>query len=394
LNLPMMVLYGLGTTIGAGIYALIGEVAGVAGYGAPVSFLIASALAAFTACSFAELAGRFPRAAGAALYVQHGFGSAGLARIVGLLVVLTAIVSSAAIVNAFAGYLEVFLPLHRLGAIVLIVPFLGVVAAWGIAESVLAAALITVLEVGGLLLVVIISADALTTLPARLPEFLPGTESAPWLGTLVGVTLAFYAFIGFEDMVDVAEEVKDVQRVLPRAILLTLAITSALYVLLMVSALLSLPPEILRRSAAPMATLFEANTGRAPTIITLIALFAIVNGALIQMIMGARVIYGLASRHQLPAWLGRVSTRTRTPLIGTAVVAVLVLGLALWGRLAELATVTSMLMLFIFALINLSLWRIKGRDRAPPETLSFPRVVPLIGFVLSVGFLLWGFAGL
>ncbi len=390
LNLPMMVLYGLGTTIGAGIYALIGEIAGVAGYGAPMSFLLASLIAGFTACSFAELAGRYPRAAGAALYVQHGFGSIRLARVVGLLVVLTAIVSSAAIVNAFSGYLQTFIPIDRIWAVTLIVPIVGLLAAWGIAESVLAAALITVIEVGGLLLVVAVGAQAFTTLPEHLADFLPGTATAPWAGLLFGVTLAFYAFIGFEDMVDVAEEVKAARTTLPRAILLTLVITTVIYVLLMVSALITLPPGALHASPAPLATLYETHTGRSPTVIGLIALFAIVNGALIQVIMGARVLYGLASRGQLPAALARVHRRTRTPLLATAIISALVLISALSGRLAGLAALTSELMLIIFALVNLSLWRIKRRDPSPPDSLHFHRAVPMIGFLLSVGFLLHG----
>ncbi|MGE0624853.1 MAG: APC family permease [Pseudomonadales bacterium] len=386
-----MVLYGLGTTIGAGIYALIGEIAGVAGYGAPLSFLIASVLAGFTACTFAELAGRFPRAAGAALYVQRGFNSVRLAQLVGLLVVLTAVVSSAAIVNAFSGYVQVFFPVDRVWVVMVVVPLIGLLAAWGIAESVIAAALITIVEVGGLLLVVAVGVDAFAALPDRLPEFLPGSASAPWAGLVFGVMLAFYAFIGFEDMVDVAEEVKNVRITLPRAIVLTLAITTVIYALLMTSALLALPPEALQASSAPLATLYEVHTGRSPTIIGLIALFAIVNGALIQMIMGARVLYGLASRGQLPALFARVNARTRTPLLATLAISLLVLLFALWGRLAGLAMLTSELMLVIFALVNLSLWRIRRREISPPATLHFHPLVPLTGFLLSSAFLIRGF---
>ena len=244
LTLPMVVLYGLGTTVGAGIYALIGEIAGVAGYGAPASFLIASLVAACTAASFAELAARYPRAAGAALYVQHGFGSPVLAVGVGLLVVLTGVVSAAAMVNAFTGYLQEFLPFDRIWVIPGTVLALGFIAAWGIAESVIAAAIVTVIEVGGLLLVVIVGADAFTTLPERWTEFMPGSSTAPWIGTMLGVVLAFYAFLGFEDMVDIAEEVKDPGRTIPRAILLTLGITVLVYITIMMSALLTLSHRV------------------------------------------------------------------------------------------------------------------------------------------------------
>lgn len=390
----MVVLYGLGTTVGAGIYALIGEIAGVAGYGAPASFLFAALVAAFTAGSFAELAARYPRAAGAALYVQHGFGRPALAVGIGLLVVLTGVVSAAAMVNAFTGYLQEFLPIERIWTIPGAVLLLGLIAAWGIAESVITAAIVTVIEVGGLLLVVIVGADALAALPDRWPEFIPGSASAPWVGTMLGVVLAFYAFIGFEDMVDIAEEIKDPSRTLPRAILLTLGTTVFLYILLMLTALLTLSPDVLRATDAPLATLYAASTGAEPVLIGAIALFAIINGALIQIIMASRVLYGLASRHQLPALLRRVHPRTRTPLIATCLVALLILAFALYGRLAGLATATSVFMLMIFALVNLSLWRIKGRESEPVTTLNLPRVVPLAGFALSSGFVVWEFVSL
>ena len=388
LNLPLLVLYGLGTTIGAGIYALVGEIAGVAGYGAPASFLVASIVAGFTACSFAEMAARYPRAAGAALYVQQGLGSTRLSLLVGLLVVLAGTVSAAALINGFTGYLQAFVNVDRVWVVIGVALLLGLLAGWGIAESVTVAAVVTLVEIGGLLVVIGVGADSFTALPDRWTEFLPGSQTVPWLGMFMGVTLAFYAFIGFEDMVDVAEEVNDVSRNMPRAILLTLGISTLLYLLLMMSALLTLSPQTLQDSRAPLATLYQAHTGRSPAVIGIIALFAIINGALVQMIMTSRVLYGLSSRQQLPAVLGRINARTRTPLIATALATSLMLGLALYGRLAGLATATSALMLTIFALVNLSLWSLKGRESAPRDVLEFPRFVPGLGFLLSVGFVM------
>ena len=150
-------LYGLGTTIGAGIYALVGEMAAISGYYAPVSFLLASIMAALTALSFAELSGRFPRCAGAALYVKEGFSSERLSVIVGLLVVAAGLVSSAAIVNGFTAYLGEFIELDRFTAIIIVTLAIGAIAAWGIAESVSIAAFVTVVEIAGLLLVIAVS---------------------------------------------------------------------------------------------------------------------------------------------------------------------------------------------------------------------------------------------
>jgi len=387
IGLPGLVLYGLGTTVGAGIYALVGEIAGQAGMTAPLSFLLASLMAGLTACSFAELAGRFPRAAGAALYVREGFGSRQLARVTGLLVVAAGVVSSAALVNAFTGYLSVFVRWDPVLVTAVAALTLGAVAAWGIAQSVTVAALITLVEVGALLVVIGLGGSGLVELVPRLPEFLPAGATG-WGGMLLGVTLAFYAFIGFEDMVDVAEEVKAVERTLPLGILLTLGITTLIYLLLITTALLALPPERLALSPAPLATLVEAYTGGGTTAISLVALFAILNGALIQVVMASRVLYGLASRGQIPAVLARVHPRTRTPLPATALAAALVLALALYGHLAGLAATTSVIMLTIFVGVNLSLWRIKGRGDGGAPAFAVPRWMPLAGAVLSGSFVL------
>ena len=388
LSLPMMVLYGLGTTIGAGIYALVGEVASVAGYFAPVSFLIASLLAGFTAISFAELCARFPRAAGAALYIKQGFASERLSTIVGLLVITAGLVSAAALVNGFVGYLHQFIGIDRVIAIMLVTVFLGSVAAWGIAESVTIASLITVIEIGGLLLVIAISGEDLSTFPSRWTELIPSTDITSWAGVYLGVSLSFYAFIGFEDMVDVAEEVKEVKRTLPLAILLTLGITTLLYMLLMVTAVLSLPPAELASSEAPLARLYEHHTGEKAIMISIIGMFAIINGALIQMIMAARVLYGLSSRGQLPDLFGVVHHRTRTPLFATAAATAIVLILALIGRLGSLAEATSLIMLTVFSIVNLALWRIKRRDPHPVDVRTFPIWIPITGFFVSSAFVL------
>ena len=388
LSLPMMVLYGLGTTIGAGIYALIGKIAGVAGYFAPFSFLIASLMAGFTAISFAELCSRFPRAAGAALYVKQGFASQRLSTAVGLLVITAGLVSAAALVNGFAGYLQQFIGLERSTAVVLVTLLLGGTALWGIAESVTIASVITVIEIGGLLLVIAVSNEALSALPDRWSEFMPNTDISSWGGIYLGAVLSFYAFIGFEDMVDVAEEVKEVKHTLPTAILLTLGITTLIYMLLMVTAVLSLTPAELATSTAPLAQIYEHHTGEKAVVITIIGMFAIINGALIQMIMVSRVLYGLSSRGQLPDVLGIVHHRTRTPVVATIVATVIVLVFALIGSLTSLAETTSVIMLIIFSLVNLALWRIKRRDPNPVGVRTFPSWIPITGFLVSLGFVL------
>ncbi|MDH5357263.1 MAG: amino acid permease [Gammaproteobacteria bacterium] len=388
LSLPQLVLYGLGTTIGAGIYALVGELAGIAGYFSPISFLIASLIATVTAISFAELSSRFPRAAGTAVYVKEGFGSKNYSTLTGILVSIAGLVSAAALVNGFVGYLQQFIQLDTWFIITLITLFLGGVAACGINVSASLAGLITIIEVGGLIFIITISHGALAELPTRWPEIIPPLSLSHWENIFIGSILAFYAFIGFEDMVVVAEEVKDVKRNLPLAIMLTLGITTILYMLIMVTAVLALPPADLASSNAPLSYLYHYFTGDKTTIISIIGLLAIINGALIQMIMASRVMYGLSSHGQLPVWLSFVHPRTQTPLFSTLIATITVLILALIGHLSILAEVCSVIMLIIFSLVNLALIRVKRRDPHPENTIVFPTWIPMTGFVISVSFVL------
>lgn len=381
-------LYGLGTTVGAGIYALIGELAGVAGYLAPVSFLVASVMAGLTALSFAEMSSRYPRCAGAALYVKEGFNAERFSLFVGLLVILAGLVSAAALANGFVGYLHQFIDIDRVAVIIIVTCLLGLIAAWGIAESVTIAAVVTVIEVGGLILVITVGYPGLAEFPERWPELVPDFDGASISSIYIGSLLAFYAFIGFEDMVDVAEEVKDVKRTLPLAIILTLGITTLLYMLIMVIAVFSVPPEQLASSEAALAFLYEYHTGGESNIIGVIGMFAIINGALIQMIMASRVLYGLSSRGLLPKIFRVVHPDTRTPLFATAVSTTLVLTLALIGRLATLAEMTSVIMLVVFTLVNLALWKVKQHDPKPEGSIIFPAWIPMTGFVVSAAFVL------
>jgi len=389
LTLPLVTFYGLGTIIGAGIYVLVAKVAALAGLFAPVSFLIAALLATFTGFSYAELTARYPKSAGEAVYVQEGLRRRELSLLVGFLIIVTGVVSAATIVKGFVGYLHVFAPVPDVVAITLVVLALGGLAVWGISESVKAATFITLIEIGGLLFIVFVAGGSLATLPERLPELLPPADPLAWQGILLGAFLAFYAFIGFEDMVNVAEEVRDPTHTLPRAILLALAGASILYILVALVAVLALPPAELAETRAPLALIYERTTGEAPTLITLISLFAIINGALIQIVMGARVLYGMSREGWIPNWLGRIHVRTQTPHLATALVTGVILVLALWFPLVALAKFTSFVILVVFALINFSLIRIKRRDPSPTGVRTYPAWIPWAGFLSTTAFVLY-----
>ena len=389
LSLTQITLYGLGTILGAGIYVLIGKVAGLAGLYAPVSFVVAAALAALTGLSYAELSARYPKSAGEAVYVQEGLRLRALSVVVGLLIILTGVVSAATIANGFVGYLHIFVAIPDWLAITLLVLLLGALAAWGIAESVMAASLITLLEVGGLLLVLFVAGDSLGDLPARLPELIPPADGGIWQGIMLGAFLAFYAFIGFEDMVNVAEEVKDPSRNLPLAIIIAIVVSTILYLLVSLVAVLSLPPAELAQSRAPLALIYERATGSAPVLISLISIFAVVNGALIQIIMAARVFYGMSREGWLHDSFGKVHAVTQTPLLSTAVATLMVLALALWLPLVTLAKATSFIIMAVFALINLSLVLIKRRHPKTAGIRVYPVWIPIAGFLTATAFVLF-----
>jgi amino acid transporter len=389
ISLPLLTFYGLGTILGAGIYVLVGKVAGVAGMYTPLAFVIAALLAVFTGLSYTELAARYPKSAGQAVYVERGLGVRALALLVGWLVVVIAIVSGAAMVNGFVGYLGVFVSIERGWVITALVLALGALAAWGIRESVAAASVITLIEVAGLLLIIIVAAPALATMPVRLAELVPPADARVWQGVVLGAFLAFYAFIGFEDMVTVAEEVRDPERTLPRAILIAVALSTALYLSVALVAVFAVTPPELAASDAPLALVYESATGGSPTLIGAISLFAVVNGALVQIVLASRVLYGMSREGWQYAGFGRVHPRTRTPLLATAAVTAALLFLALWFPLVPLAKAASFLVLVLFALMNLSLLRIKRREPRPAGVRTVPMWVPVAGLLTTVTFVVF-----
>ena len=395
LTLPLLTFYGLGSIVGAGIYALIGEIAGYAGLQSPAAFLLAAVVAAFSGLSYAELSARLPRSAGEAAYVEHAFDRRWLTGLTGWAVVATGIVSAATIANAFSGYLGVFVHWPAQLTVTLFVLICGAVAAWGIAESAWMAALMTWLAIAGLLAIMYLAGDAWTQLPEVWPQMLPRDGDA-WVGVCLGAFLAFYAFIGFEDMVNVAEEVVEPRRNLPLAILLALLVATLLYVAVALLAVLALPLEQLVDSQAPLADILAQGGRASPRLIALLSLLALASSALAQMIMASRVAFGLAGQGLAPAVFARINRRSRTPLMATITITLLVLVMALWLPMRTLAELTSVVILLIFALVNIALLVIKVRGETDIDTFRVPLFVPVCGAALCIGFvafrILWSAA--
>jgi amino acid transporter len=382
LGLSLLTLYGLGTILGAGIYVLIGKVAGLAGMHAPLAFLIAALLAAFTGYAYARLSARLPKSAGEAVYISEAFQSPMLSTIIGWLVILTGIVSSATLVDGFVGYLSAYFESQHLITTIIVVLVIALLASAGIAESVSTASVITLIEVLGLLIVIWVLRENFLYLPARLPELIPPLDKNAWQGIALATFLAFYAFIGFEDMVNVAEEVIKPGYTLPMAIFLAMLISTTLYICVSLLSIMTLPPQQLSQSSAPMVLLLEQKNTQLAYIVGLISLAAVINGALIQIIMGARVLYGMSCQHLAPACFGSIHPKTKTPVIATFSVAVAIALFAIAFPLVTLAKLTSFIVLIIFMLVNASLFTISLREKPAPTWFSADVIIPIVGCML------------
>jgi basic amino acid/polyamine antiporter, APA family len=384
LNLPLFTLYGLGNILGAGIYVLIGKVAASSGLFLPIAFFVASIVAAITACTYAEMSSRFPHSAGEAVYLQQGFNLQWLSVLVGLLIATGGIVSAATMARGFAAYFNVFLSWPAVLVMALLIVILALVSIWDITKAVAIAALFTILEILGLCIIIGVGADKLLTLPQRLPELIPAADFIVWQGIFLGAFLAFYAYIGFEDMVNVAEEVKSPRKTVPRGIILTIIIATFFYMLVALIAVLAVPIGQLAGSDAPLAIIYQQSTGNKPVIISLIGMFAITNGILIQIIMASRILYGMSKEGWLPSILGRVHPWTRTPIISSTLVAGIILLLAASLPLESLAKATSYIVLIVFTLVNMALILIKRRDPRPKGVTLFPLWLPVSGLLLCL----------
>ncbi|MGD9739284.1 MAG: APC family permease [Bauldia sp.] len=361
LGLPLLIFYGLGVTIGAGIFALIGEIVGRAGPLSPLVFVIAAVLAGASAGSYAFLSARFPRAAGAAVYAKAAFGP-GMARVTGIGVAITGIVSASVIALAFGSYLATLIDVPPFVIALGLLAALTGVAILGVRESILLAAAVTLVEVGTLLVVIVAGLPELGE-PALWERVLVMPSMAELGVILAAIAVAFYAFIGFEDIVNMAEETRRPERVMGPAVVVTLALTTLIYVGVAMLAVALSDTVPIAESQAPMADMFAAVTGGSPAPVTVIAAIAMINGVLIQVVMASRLLYGMAREGLVrPAWLGLIHPRRRTPVRATLLVAGMIAILVAALPIVQLASVTSYVTLAVFTVVNLSLWQIMRRS--------------------------------
>lgn len=391
---PLLLLFFIvGDMVGGGIYALVGEVGAVTGGAIWSGFLLAFILAAFTAFAYAELVSKYPRAGGAAVYIHLAFKTPLLTFMVAFAVVLSGITSAAGLAIGFGGdYLSQFIAVPTILTALVVMVLLAIINYRGISESVKLNATFTIVELGGLLLIVLIGIVALASgqgEPSRAFEFKGGGGTFGVLGiSLAGAALAFYALIGFEDSVNIAEETQDPSRNYPRILFGGLLIVGVLYLLVTIIASMVVPTGQLADSSGPLLEVVKvSNLGVPLKLFAAIALLALINGALINMIMASRLVYGMAQEEVMPSIFGKIQAQRQTPwvaIIFTTLLAMLLI--VIGGDLETLAATTVVLLLLAFIMVNIAVLVLR-RDSVQHEHFRAPTVLPVLGIVVCVGLL-------
>jgi len=377
----LLLLFIVGDMLGTGIYVRVGAVAGEVGGAVWVSFLVAFILAALTAFAYAELVTKYPGAAGAALYTNRAFRSPLFSFIVAFAVICSGLASAGAAARAFGGdYLGQFINLPALLVAILFTILLSVINFIGISESLKTNMVLTLIELSGLLLIILVGALALfggTAEPTRPFEFT--SEAAVPLAVLTGASVAFYALIGFEDSVNVVEETENPSRSFPRALFGGIALVGVVYLLVAFTATMIVEPATLagEKTAPLRLVLTEGPLAFPPQLFAVIALVAITNTALANLIMSSRVLYGMAREGVMPSIFTTVHRGRRTPWVAIVFVALIMVGLVLTGDVGDLANTTVVLLLLVFIVVNISVLVLR-RERVDHSHFTAPAVIPIL----------------
>lgn len=385
ISLPLLTFYGLGTILGAGIYVLIGEVTLRAGPYSSISFIVAAVIAAITAYSFARLSSLIPKSAGEAAYALAAFNIPSISAFVGIAVVIVGTVSAATMVRGFSGYFSAVIQIPDLIIILSIIIFITIFSIWGISQSLLVASLITIIEVIGLLFVIFAVIDLNEFKNYKLPE----ATSVLNNGSVIfyAAFISFYAYIGFEDIVNIAEETIDPTKVVPLAIILSLVLSTLIYVTLSIACTLFVPADVFSSSNAPLVSIIEYK-GYDPTVMALISMIAIINGALVQLIMASRVLYGMAKQNVFVSVFKKVNEKTRTPIIATITIAIFITFLATSFNLVTLAELTSTVTLVVFITVQASLLFLSKNKY---KKTKFDIILPITGIGLNLILIYFGY---
>jgi amino acid transporter len=391
----LLFVFILGDVLGAGIYALVGVLAGESGGAFWVPLLVALGLSLLTAASYAELVTKYPKAGGAAVFAHRAYGRDDIAFLVGFSMLAAGLTSVAGLSLAFAGdYLGVLVDVPAAPAAVLFLVAVALLNLRGISESLKANLVMTVVEVTGLLVVVALGLVVLSrgdADPGRVLELPQGT--GPVAAVLGGALIAFYSFVGFETSANVAEEMRRPARDYPRALLGGLAAAGVVYVLVALTVSAAVPTDRLVSSSGPLLEVVRvADVGLPPSVFSVVALVAVANGALLTSIMTSRLTYGMAADGLLPSVLARLLPGRRTPVVAIVVTTAASAALALTGELGTLAETVVLLLLVVFISTNGAAIVLRSRP-VEHEHFHAPRIVPWLALLSCVALLTQQSAG-
>ena len=395
----LLLLFIVGDILGTGVYALTGDVAAEVGGAAWLPFLVAFAIATVTAFSYLELVTKYPQAAGAALYTHKAFGIHFFTFLVAFVVMCSGITSASTASRAFASNLVEGFGLELGDGLIVAIAlgFMALVALVnfrGVGESVKANVVLTLVELSGLLLVIMVGFFAVFGGDAdfsRVVAFDTPEDKGLFLAVTTATSLAFFAMVGFEDSVNMAEETKDPVRIFPKVMLTGLTITGVIYVLVSVVSVALVPVGTLAESDTPLVEVVTVGAPGLPIgdILPFISMFAVANSALINMLMASRLIYGMAKQRVLPPVLGKVHPARRTPWVAIAFTTALAFGLIVIVSLSNpdalqtLGGTTALLLLGVFAVVNVAVLVLR-RDRPTKKYFRAPTVLPVIGFITCI----------
>ncbi|MGE2688361.1 APC family permease [Mycolicibacterium pulveris] len=398
----LLLLFIVGDILGTGVYALTGDVAGEVGGAAWLPFLIAFLIATITAFSYLELVTKYPQAAGAALYVHKAFGIQFVTFLVTFVVMCSGITSASTASRFFAANFDIGFGLGwgKIAVAVIALLFMALLAMVnlrGVGESVKLNVVLTIIEATGLMLVLFVGLWAFTRGLdvdfGRVIAFETATDKNTFMAVTAATSLAFFAMVGFEDSVNMAEETKDPVKIFPKVLLSGLTIAGVVYILVSIVAVALVPVGTLAASDTPLVEVVKAGAPNLPIeeIFPFISMFAVSNTALINMLMASRLIYGMARQRVLPPVLGTVHPRTRTPWVAIVFTTLIAFGLIIYvsvfassNAIAVLGGTTSLLLLAVFAMVNVAVLRLRRDVRADGNHFRTPTALPVIGFIVSL----------
>ncbi|BDQ29946.1 amino acid transporter [Nitrosopumilus zosterae] len=381
-----LTMYGVGLILGAGIYVLIGEATGIAGDAVWISFALGSIVALFAGFSYAELSSVFPKAAAEYIFIKNAFKNNFFAFLIGWLTVITSIITAATVALGFGGYFAEFVDIPIIISAIGLLVILSIVNFIGIRESSWTNTIFTIIEASGLILIIIIGFTFSNPEPVNYLESPSG-----FTGVAIVFVLIFFAFIGFEDMANIAEEVRKPKKTIPKAIILSVLISGTIYILVSLAVVRVVNWEELATSSAPISLVAERGLGsEAHILLSSIALFAITNTVLITLVAGSRMFYGMAREKVFPSILGKIHFKTKTPWIAVVMILIISTLFTLIGDIVIVANITVFAIVITFAAVNLAVIvlrytepNVERKFKVPINIGKFP-ILPLFGLGISI----------